>query len=365
MRLYDTFPFDGELDLLEHRLIETYDLIDKFVIVEAEETYSGLPKKLTFAENQSRFEWAAPKIRHIQLDSLGRSRRSARERAAIQRNAIRLALHDAQPDDAILLFDVDEIASRVLLERLRADGIDQPRRVLMSRHYVHPASLAPCSPCCLPTDLPFATATPYLHPGEWSTLSSAWYSASAVVAPFRALQSAMPFDLRFGEIDAAPLADGGRHFSSVDPSTHLERKLQRVFHTEWAGTRETSTPHLARCRANGVHHRGWWYAERPYGPLPEDVARLMRRIGDGGAYPPLWRRRLLRAWAGLRLQRWLPAGLVAFVDRHYDPLLPLTALPLLLVDLGRQCASMVMNPRPDISLTNVSTSRSHVERSIS
>jgi hypothetical protein len=54
MRIFDTFPFDGELDLLEHRLAETYDLVDAFVLVEAAQTYSGAPKELTFAANRDR-----------------------------------------------------------------------------------------------------------------------------------------------------------------------------------------------------------------------------------------------------------------------------------------------------------------------
>ena len=53
MRIFDTFPFDGELALLEHRLAETYELVDVFVLVEAAETYSGAAKELTFARHRA------------------------------------------------------------------------------------------------------------------------------------------------------------------------------------------------------------------------------------------------------------------------------------------------------------------------
>ena len=309
MRIFDTFPFDGELDLLEHRLAENYDDVDAFVLVEAAETYSGRPKELTFAEHRDRFAWAAPKLRTISLDSLGGPDREPRERAAIQRDAVRVALRDAEPDDVVLLLDADEIVSRSLLRRLRENGVDRPHRILMTRHYEHPDALAPASPCCPSDDV-----VPYVHPGRWESLDPRWFSSSGVAVPFRALASTNAFSLRFGAIDAAPLAGGGRHFSSVDPSTRLERKLHRVFHTEWSGDRETAPAHLERFRRHGVHHRGWWYAERPEGDPPNDVRRLMARIGESASFPPLWRRRIVRAWARMRLMRAIPDRLVAWID---------------------------------------------------
>ena len=183
------FPFDGELCLLEHRLAETYDLVDAFVLVEAAQTYSGQPKELTFASHREQFAWATPKLRHVTLDSLGGASRSPRQRAAIQRDAVRLGLRDADPDDVILLFDVDEIASPTLLRQLRAEGIDEPRRVLMTRHYQHPDAVAPASPCCPEPELPFHAATPYLRPSRWDALDARWQSASGVAVPFRALSA--------------------------------------------------------------------------------------------------------------------------------------------------------------------------------
>jgi beta-1,4-mannosyl-glycoprotein beta-1,4-N-acetylglucosaminyltransferase len=362
MRIFDTFPFDAELDLLEHRLAETYDLVDAFVIVEAGQTYSGAPKELTFARHRDRFAWAAAKLRSIALPSLGNG--SPRERAAIQRDAVRHALRDAGPDDAVLLFDADEIASPDLLRHLREHGIDAPRRVVMTRHYQYPDAVAPRSPCCPSPEVPFQIATAHQRPGDWESLDARWHCSSAVAVPFAALASRNAFELRFEETEAPPLPAGGRHFSSVDPSTHLDRKLHRVFHTEWAGRRETSPAHLARTRAHGVHHRGWWYSERPEGTVPTDVARLVARLGDAAAFPPLWRRKLVRTWAWLRLAPWIPERAVAAIDRHYDRLLPLLAMPLFVLDGLRQAAASTMTkPRRDMSVTNASTSRSHVGRS--
>lgn len=340
MRVFDTFPFDAELDLLEHRLGETYDLVDAFVLVESDRTYSGAAKELTFARNRERFAWAAPKIRAVSLQTPASHSRTPRERAAAQRDAVRLALRDAAPDDVVLLLDADEIPSRDVLRALRENGVDQPRRLLMTRHYEHPDALAPRSPCCPSDALPFQAATERLHPGNWSDLRDEWFSRSGVAVPFRELARTNAFDLRYGECAAAPLPNAGRHYSSVD--ARLEAKLDRVFHTEWSGARETRPEHLQRCRAHRVHHRGWWYAERPDGALPEDVARLAARLQRDGRFPPMWRRRVVRSWAWMRLWGFLPEAAVARIDRDFERLLPLTALPLLTADVVRAAAALTL-----------------------
>lgn len=337
VRIFDTFPFDGELDLLEFRLKENFDLVDHFVLVEAGETYRGSAKEFTFAEHEARFAWARAKIRHVRLERLGPASATPRERAAVQRNALLLALADARPDDVVLLLDVDEVPSRPLLKALRADGMEAPRRLAMTRHYGFADTLGPRSPCCPDPQDPFAAAAGRSRPGPWEGLDPRWHGQSGVAAPARALDGARPFDLRFGLPLGEPLPAAGRHFTSVDPSTRLERKLKRVFHSEYDGPRETSPDHLARCRRFGVHHRGWFYAERPSGPLPDDLERLLSDHPALAAPPPpaALARRLARSWAWLRLWNGLPDRAVAAVDRHFERLMPLLALPLLLCDLGR------------------------------
>lgn len=353
MRIFDTFPFDGELDMLEHHLLEVFPLVDVVVLVEAAQTYRGAPKLLEFDRNKDRFAWAASKLRHVKLDGLGPSSISPKDRAAIQRNAIMLGLRDADPGDIVLLLDVDEVPSRAMLEGLRAQGLETPRRIAMTRHYGFADTLGPGSPCCPSMKEPFSTATPWLKPGRWEMLDSRWFGFSGVAAPAAALQLRAPFGLRFGLAHGEPIAGGGRHFSSVDHSTRLQRKLGRVFHAEFDGARETAVDHLERCRRDGVHHRGWWFAERPAGETPEDIARLISRCPETRAPSQNSRleRRLARTWAWLRLWRGLPDGLVASIDRDFERLLPLIAAPLLLCDGGRAvaarlCRCLGLRPSP-------------------
>lgn len=207
----------------------------------------------------------------------------------------------------------------------------------MTRHYGFADTLGPRSPCCPDAADPFPVAAGWSRPGAWDRLESFWHGQSGVAAPVRALESRRAFDLRFRLPLGEALPEAGRHFTSVDPSTRLERKLKRVFHQEYDGPRAASPEHLDRCRRYGIHHRGWWYAERPSGPLPDDIERLLRDHPGLAAPPPpsALARRLARSWSWLRLWKRLPDRAVAAVDRHFERLAPVLALPLLLCDLGR------------------------------
>ena len=46
--LYDCFLFYNESDLLELRLRELDDLVDKFIVIQGEETFAGIPKPIYF-----------------------------------------------------------------------------------------------------------------------------------------------------------------------------------------------------------------------------------------------------------------------------------------------------------------------------
>ncbi|KAG0062765.1 hypothetical protein BGZ92_006117, partial [Podila epicladia] len=61
-KVYDTLIFSVELDMLEIRLHELWDVVDHFIIMEANVTFTGLPKELTFAKNRKRFAFAESKI---------------------------------------------------------------------------------------------------------------------------------------------------------------------------------------------------------------------------------------------------------------------------------------------------------------
>jgi len=350
MRMFDTFLYDGEADLLQHRLDQTYDLIDAFVLVEAHETFRGVPKAAHFRDQRARFAWASDKIRVVSLKRLGSPTESPWNREAFQRNAIALGLRDAAPEDIVFLLDADEILSRALLTRLRQTGIDRPHRLAMTRHYAYLDQIAPGSPCCADKDAPFAFFRGRLRPGTWSDLADRWHGHSGVVARFKDLagdeQETLPgrsaYELRRFLRHAPVLEGAGRHFNATDPSGRTERKLGRIAHQELAKERALCPIHLKRTRHCGVHHYGWWYAETPEGPLAEDLERLSQACPEArrpAPLPPIAFRRAVRTWFWLRLSPWIADCIVRFVDRHFESLVAVLSLPLAAAELLRFLAA--------------------------
>ena len=349
MRIFDAFMLDSELDLLEHRLRETFDLVDVFVLVRAQ-TFRGEKKPLVFRENRERFSWAASKIRHIALHSLGPPGTSPWNREALQRNALMFGLGDAHQDDIVLILDADEIIARPMLERLRSQGLDRPHRLSMTRHYEYLDMLAPASGCCPAQDAPFPFHLNRRRPPPWDRIDSQWCSRSAVVVryvdlcgnPDQALPARFAYDLRRLMHEAPTLHDAGRNLVSADPATRTERKLLHAPHAEPADERGLNAHHLARARKYGVHHHGWWYAETPDGVLPPDLERLAQRCPAARREQRLPRglmRLLVRTWTWLRYWPLLGQSLVRTVDRDFERLVPFLTLPLLAAELSRYASA--------------------------
>ena len=114
--LYDCFTFFDELDLLEIRLNYLNEVVDKFVLVEMGQTFSGNDKPFYYEENKKRYEKFADKIVHIKVEDYpDMENLSDYEkcwcREDYQRDCILRGLNDAEDDDTVMISDVDEIPS--------------------------------------------------------------------------------------------------------------------------------------------------------------------------------------------------------------------------------------------------------------
>ena len=96
-----------DLDLLDIRLHELADVVDRFVVVEACETFTGRRKPLHLYHARSRFAPFADRLEYVTLHDLPAG--DAWTREAYQRNAILAGLRDAAEDDIVLMGDCDEI----------------------------------------------------------------------------------------------------------------------------------------------------------------------------------------------------------------------------------------------------------------
>jgi beta-1,4-mannosyl-glycoprotein beta-1,4-N-acetylglucosaminyltransferase len=116
-KIIDCFTFYNELDMLNYRLNILEDVVDYFILVEANKTHSGKKKKLYFNENKDKFEKFRDKIIHVIVDlplsyeeidtSIGEQWINER----FQRNAIKYGfskIHISNKD-LIIVSDLDEI----------------------------------------------------------------------------------------------------------------------------------------------------------------------------------------------------------------------------------------------------------------
>ena len=121
-RIFDLVMFNNERDLLKVKLSEEYDWVDTFVIVESNQTFTGLEKPYYFDQWKSEFSAFADKIVHVKVDSYPAWANSTWAREFHQRNmGIAGASGLWGVDDLVMLTDSDEIVDRRAVEGLDAD----------------------------------------------------------------------------------------------------------------------------------------------------------------------------------------------------------------------------------------------------
>ncbi|XP_027332537.1 beta-1,4-mannosyl-glycoprotein 4-beta-N-acetylglucosaminyltransferase [Abrus precatorius] len=141
-RIFDAIIFSNELDMLDIRWHELYPYVSKFVILESNTTFTGIPKPLLFSLNQARFTFAEQKIAHEIYPgkvAVPGSHEDPFVLESNQRGAMNSLLHRAgiSNGDILLMSDTDEIPSLQTLKLLQwCDGIP-PIMHLELRHYMY------------------------------------------------------------------------------------------------------------------------------------------------------------------------------------------------------------------------------------
>jgi beta-1,4-mannosyl-glycoprotein beta-1,4-N-acetylglucosaminyltransferase len=151
MKIYDSFLFYNELDILEIRLNELNNVVDYFILVESSVTHQGQSKPFIFDENKERFAKFADKIIHIKVTdtpddfsviptefedtpdgrflkdtwdfiqttpSFDRFTQPHYGRIFFQRECQKRGMFNCSDEDIILSSDVDEIPNPEYLSRL-------------------------------------------------------------------------------------------------------------------------------------------------------------------------------------------------------------------------------------------------------
>jgi beta-1,4-mannosyl-glycoprotein beta-1,4-N-acetylglucosaminyltransferase len=248
MRVFDSFIFFNELDLLELRLNILNDVVDYFVITESPWTVSGNPKPLYYQENKERFSKFHHKIIHNITEEIpndysdymdkkkyhtpmGRNdfngtpyrEYSIRfQRAIFNRDSsiygsVNFGIND---DDIILTSDADEIINPLVLKDL--SWFDP------NNHYV-----------CL--QKAFYYKLNYLYQDDWM---------GTRISTFKTLSNYSVDLLRNMHKDAYRIEQAGWHWSFFGDADNFRLKLASYEHTE--NNVDTNTANAERKIDEGI-----------------------------------------------------------------------------------------------------------------
>lgn len=139
-RVFDAIMFSIELDLLEIRYRELLPVVTKFVLVESEQTFTGRPKSLYFAENRDRFEFVKDRLAYGAMPAREVARGEnpfnlERDQRIFAEQIVREA--GIARGDLLIMSDVDEIPSAHTVKLLQwCHGWPSPMHLQMT-NYLH------------------------------------------------------------------------------------------------------------------------------------------------------------------------------------------------------------------------------------
>ena len=219
--IWDCFLFHDEVEMLECRLTELDEIVDRFVLIEGDATFQGKPKHSIYLDNQSRFAPWKDRIVPV-FASLRKSwKGSTWELEGLSREAMAHPLAHASDDDLVLVSDVDEIPKAEVV-----------RDVLHSR---------------LPDPVTFQMRM-MTFAVDWE-LSQTWRGTAARRGAGQ-IGSFQKFRESRGSYKTIP--DAGWHLSWVGGKERQISKLESFSHTELAGLKPT----LENYYTNGHHIDG-------------------------------------------------------------------------------------------------------------
>lgn len=310
--IFDCFTFYDEFLLLDMRLAELGDVVDRFVLVESPVTHQGRPKPLHFQERKEAYRQWGDRIIHVvaELPEQG----GAWDRENAQRRAIARGLSGADPDDLVISGDADEIP-RAEAVRYLAATVSNPVRLEYRLHY-YKLNLR-------------------------ATYDEPWDLARALrrrdVDDLSALRT---------PIVAESVPDAGWHFSYLMSPERIAEKLDTFAHVEFNKDEYKSPTHIRRCLDLGcdLFGRGVMSVE-PVGRLPGLDPFMARE--SGLVHPGRGPVRLLLAYVYCVLTRYRERYPTTSFDRAPYLFVPAASVFLaweLLSRLGRKLRAV--RPRP-------------------
>lgn len=236
-KIYDSFLFFNELDLLEIRLTMLDPHVDYFVISECDYTFSGNKKPFYFDENKEMFSKFLHKIIHVKnynsnvienlVNPYSGSKKFVFDNIIkyfekikyspetdfgklhwcldyLHREFVSLGLSDCNDDDIIIFSDLDEIPNPKIIENIKNLSLNENRYTLFQDYHNYFINNL--------TDL------------NW---------LGSLISKYKTIKLDSMCNLRRNRSEYITINDGGWHLSFVGGVGRVKTKLESYGHQEY------------------------------------------------------------------------------------------------------------------------------------
>ena len=238
MKIIDSFLFFQELELLEIRLKYLYPLIDKFIIVESNQSFTGKTKNYNFELNLKRFSKYLDKIHYHKIKDIHYDYYSLKKYLKISgnrntvllmiekflnghnyydknnlshildsyhRECIHIPLLDyCEDDDLVITSDLDEIPNYGLIKNIKRYGtLDRPKRLIQHEFQF------------------------FLN----NYSNSNW--KGSIVSTYKNIKKESLNNIRRSSKNLESVSNGGYHFTSIGNLATIKNKIESWAHQEY------------------------------------------------------------------------------------------------------------------------------------
>lgn len=229
-KIYDCFCYFNEDMLLKLRFETLWDSVDYFVISEACYTHAGKSRETNF--DISKFSQYADKIRYLRLDQRPEGPNDFWKNENYIRNNLANGLYDANPDDLILISDLDEIPNPDVIRQynpsyLRGDFAQRYYSYFLNNYWLGDVNsdgkIKPNSNTWHGSKI-----TTYRHFISFFNNNATSVRSYKSSGPLRALKRTW-----FKHFHVQTIANGGWHFTWIFTLEDIIKKIESTAHQEF------------------------------------------------------------------------------------------------------------------------------------
>ena len=263
--LIDAFTYFNEKELVELRLKYLDSIVDYFVVIESNITFTGKKKKWNFPDvlNNNLKEFSNKIQYHqlnIELDKIKKEESWIIDNIKgddfwrienFQRNHIKTVCKKFSDDDILIISDLDEIPSTKKLNFILTSDFGKIAPVALEQHLFH----LDCN---------------YLRLESWR---------GSIVTTMKICNEFSPQKFRRLRNRISHFTDGGWSFSSFGGYERVKEKIESYAHSEHNNNKFKNPEHIAHCQRTGadLFHRKVQSKKVEKNFFPKDLLILMEQ----------------------------------------------------------------------------------------